>query len=102
MGHAKSQGPIFFVVWLAATVVWIDSLIQLTGAGDPTWIARGVVVAVLLFLLAGMEGLELAVQSVYSKDREGTDAERLRRRLAAPQLGGGEEDERFGRWLAAR
>ena len=54
-------GVVLFVAWALATVVWVASTINLAADGDGMAVVTAVVAIALLTLLAGMEGLEVAV-----------------------------------------
>jgi hypothetical protein len=54
-------GVILFVAWGAETVLWVASTIDLAADGEVTPIVTAVVALALMTLLAGMEGLEVAV-----------------------------------------
>jgi hypothetical protein len=54
-------GVVLFVAWGIATVIWVASTIALVADGEAMAIVSAVVALLLLTLLAGMEGLEVAV-----------------------------------------
>ena len=54
-------GVVLFVAWALATVVWVASTINLAADGEGMAVVTAVVALALLTLLAGMEGLEVAV-----------------------------------------
>jgi hypothetical protein len=54
-------GVVLFVAWGIATVLWAYSAIHSLAEGDPGPAIRAVCALLLMILLAGMEGLEVAV-----------------------------------------
>ena len=54
-------GAVLFVAWGIATVLWVYSAIHALSEGDPGPAIRAACALLLMILLAGMEGLEVAV-----------------------------------------
>ncbi|MEJ2864764.1 hypothetical protein [Actinomycetospora flava] len=50
-----------FVLWVILTVLWIASIVHALGAGHPAPLIKGIIAILLMAVLAGMEGLEVAV-----------------------------------------
>ena len=79
-------GVVLFVVWVVLTVLWVASIIYALAEGSVAPLIKGVVAILLMLLLAGMEGLEVAVIDRWSSlypDRPGSE---LAAWLAARQL----------------
>ena len=60
-GLRTAFGVVLFVAWGIATVLWVYSAIHALAEGDPGPAIRAVCALLLMILLAGMEGLEVAV-----------------------------------------
>jgi len=54
-------GLVLFIAWVVLTVLWVYSIIDALGGGQPGPLIRGICALLLMTLLAGMEGLEVAV-----------------------------------------
>src|SRR6188472_4524157 len=54
-------GAVLFLAWGVETVLWLYSTIDSVANGEATPLVTAVVAIALLCLLAGMEGLEVAV-----------------------------------------
>jgi len=54
-------GALFITAWGIGTIVWAYSVIKALGAGDPGPAIAAVCALLLMILLMGMEGLEIAV-----------------------------------------
>ena len=54
-------GAVLFIAWGALTVIWVASTINLAGDGESSAVISAVLALALMTLLAGMEGLEVAV-----------------------------------------
>src|SRR6185436_2328107 len=58
----KAFGLLLFVAWGLMTIVWVyDAIYDITTMGNPVPAIAGVCAILLMLLLAGMEGLEVAV-----------------------------------------
>ena len=66
-GHSLSSAPraafaaVLFLGWAILTVIWVSSTIDLAADGESSAVISAVLSLALLTLLAGMEGLEVAV-----------------------------------------
>jgi hypothetical protein len=60
-GLRTAFGVVLFIAWGIATVLWAYGAIHSLAEGDPGPVIRAVCALVLMILLAGMEGLEVAV-----------------------------------------
>jgi hypothetical protein len=60
-GVRTAFGVVLFVAWGIATVLWVYSAIHALAEGDPGPAIRAVCALLLMILLMGMEGLEVAV-----------------------------------------
>jgi hypothetical protein len=54
-------GVVLFIAWGIETIMWVGSTIHLAGDGETAAIITAVAALALMCLLAGMEGLEVAV-----------------------------------------
>jgi hypothetical protein len=54
-------GAVLFAAWGIATILWVYTAIHALGEGDPGPAIRAVCALLLMILLMGMEGLEVAV-----------------------------------------
>jgi hypothetical protein len=54
-------GAVLFIVWGVATVLWVYTAVHALAEGEPGAAIRAVCALLLMLLLAGMEGLEVAV-----------------------------------------
>jgi hypothetical protein len=60
-GVRTTFGAVLFIAWGAATVLWVYSAVLALVGGEAGPLIRGVCALLLMILLAGMEGLEVAV-----------------------------------------
>ena len=85
-GLRTTFGVVLFVAWAIETILWVYNAIHSLIGGEPGAAIRGICALLLMLLLAGMEGLEVAVidrwNSLYP-DRSASD---LAGWLAARQL----------------
>jgi hypothetical protein len=79
-------GVVLFVAWGLATIVWVASTVNLIADGDAGAIVSGIVAFALLALLAGMEGLEVAVIDRWRAIYPDRPTSQLAAWLAARQL----------------
>ena len=79
-------GAVLFVAWGLATIVWIASTVNLVADGEAGAIISAVVAFALLALLAGMEGLEVAVIDRWRAIYPDRTTSQLAAWLAARQL----------------
>src|SRR4051812_6229982 len=54
-------GALLFIAWGIGTILWVYGVIKALGAGEPGPAIRAVCALLLMILLMGMEGLEIAV-----------------------------------------
>ena len=54
-------GALLFIAWGIGTILWVYSAIHAVGEGDPGPAIRAACALLLMILLMGMEGLEVAV-----------------------------------------
>ena len=54
-------GALLFIAWGIGTILWVYSVIHTLGEGDPGPAIRAACALLLMILLMGMEGLEVAV-----------------------------------------
>ncbi len=81
-----SFGVVLFAGWVAETIIWVASTIHLANAGETMAVVSAVVALLLLALLAGMEGLEVAVIDHWRTVFIGGSTSELARWLSARQL----------------
>ena len=62
---------VLFLGWAILTVIWVGSTIDLAADGEVSAVISAVISLALLTLLAGMEGLEVAVIDRW-RDRKST------------------------------
>jgi hypothetical protein len=79
-------GAVLFAAWGIETVLWVASTIDLTADGEITPLITAVVALSLMTLLAGMEGLEVAVIDRWRVLYPGRTTSELAGWLAARQL----------------
>ena len=79
-------GVVLFLAWGAETVLWVASTIDRVADGEVTPIITAVAALALMGLLAGMEGLEVAVIDRWRVIRPGRPTSELAAWLAARQL----------------
>jgi len=79
-------GVVLFVAWGFLTILWIASTIDLAADGEVSPIITAVVALLLMSLLAGMEGLEVAVIDRWRVNFPDRTANELAGWLAARQL----------------
>ena len=79
-------GVVLFVAWGLATIVWVASTVNLAADGDAAAIVTAIVAFALLALLAGMEGLEVAVIDRWRAIYPDRPTSQLAAWLAARQL----------------
>lgn len=79
-------GAVLFVAWGLATIVWVASTVNLVADGDAGAIISAIVAFALLALLAGMEGLEVAVIDRWRAIYPDRPTSQLAAWLAARQL----------------
>ena len=60
-GLRTGFGAVLFIAWGVATVLWVYSAVLALVGGEAGPVIRGVCALLLMILLAGMEGLEVAV-----------------------------------------
>jgi hypothetical protein len=60
-GVRTTFGAVLFIAWGVATVLWVYSAVLALVGGEAGPVIRGVCALLLMILLAGMEGLEVAV-----------------------------------------
>ena len=79
-------GVVLFIVWGVLTILWVYDAIYELAHGEPGPAIKAVVALLLMLLLAGMEGLEVAVIDRWSQlypDRTDVRPRRLARRPSA-------------------
>jgi hypothetical protein len=79
-------GVVLFAGWVIETIVWVSSTVDLAEKGNGTAVVTAVAAVALMVLLAGMEGLEVAVIDRWRELFPGQTALSLARWLAARQL----------------
>jgi hypothetical protein len=79
-------GVVLFVAWGVATVLWVFSAFRALGEGNPGPVIRAVCALLLMILLAGMEGLEVAVIDRWRELYPDRSTHELAAWLAARQL----------------
>jgi hypothetical protein len=79
-------GVVLFVAWAVETIIWIASTVDLATKGNVTPIITAVTALALMTLLAGMEGLEVAVIDRWRVDYPERTTSQLAAWLAARQL----------------
>jgi hypothetical protein len=79
-------GVVLFVLWGLATIVWVASTISLAADGDAGAVVTAVVAVLLLAVLFGMEGLEVAVIDRWREIYPDRPTSHLAAWLAARQL----------------
>jgi hypothetical protein len=79
-------GAVLFAAWGLATVFWVYSVIHALAQGDPGPIIRAVCALLLMILLMGMEGLEVAVIDRWRQLYPERSSSELAGWLAARQL----------------
>jgi hypothetical protein len=79
-------GLVLFVGWLFLTVLWVYSIIVALGDGQAGPLIKGVCALLLMALLAGMEGLEVAVIDRWSSLYPDRPSSELAGWLAARQM----------------
>lgn len=79
-------GVVLAVVWAVMTVLWFYGAVHALVHGDPSLAIKAVVWLLLMLLLAGMEGLEVAVIDRWSHLYPERPASELAAWLAARQL----------------
>jgi hypothetical protein len=60
-GVRTAFGVVLFIAWGVGTILWLYSAFHVLAEGDPGPLIRAVCALLLMILLAGMEGLEVAV-----------------------------------------
>lgn len=91
--HQSSRNPLrtgfgvlLFIVWGVETVIWVASTVDLVGKGHPAAAITAVLTLSLMVLLAGMEGLEVAVIDKWRDLFPGKTVSALASWLSARQL----------------
>jgi hypothetical protein len=79
-------GAVLFVAWGILTIMWVASTIQLAADGESAAIVTAVAALALMCLLAGMEGLEVAVIDRWKVMYPERSTSQLASWLAARQL----------------
>jgi hypothetical protein len=79
-------GAVLFIAWGIATIMWVGSTIHLAADGEGAAIITAVAALALMCLLAGMEGLEVAVIDRWKVMYPDRSTAQLASWLAARQL----------------
>jgi hypothetical protein len=79
-------GVVLFAAWGVGTVLWVSSVVDSVTHGQASQVITAVVAIALLVLLAGMEGLEIAVVDRWGAMYPGRTTQELAAWLAARQL----------------
>src|SRR5215213_9069773 len=79
-------GAVLFLAWGIETILWVASTIDLAADGEITPVITAVVALALMTLLAGMEGLEVAVIDRWRVNFPDRTTNQLAGWLAARQL----------------
>jgi putative intracellular protease/amidase len=85
-GLRTAFGVVLFVAWGIATVLWVYSAFHFLGEGEPGPVIKAVCALLLMILLAGMEGLEVAVIDRWRELYPDRSTHELAAWLAARQL----------------
>jgi hypothetical protein len=85
-GLRTAFGVVLFVGWGIATVLWVYGAFHALGEGEPGPLIRAVCALLLMILLAGMEGLEVAVIDRWRELYPDRSTHELAAWLAARQL----------------
>jgi hypothetical protein len=79
-------GVVLFAAWGVGTVLWVASVVDSATHGEVSPVVTAVAAIALLFLLCGMEGLEVAVIDRWGAMYPGRSTHELAAWLAARQL----------------
>jgi len=79
-------GVVLFIAWVILTILWVSSIVDSLGEGQPGPLIKGIIAILLMLLLAVMEGLEVAVIDRWNAIYPDRPASQLAGWLAARQL----------------